>query len=215
MWALTGPTMPELQQNQSVASRFEAIYREGTPPWDIGAPQSEFVQLAEAGEITGPVIDIGCGTGENALYLASRGLDVVGVDGAPIAVERARRKARDRALSAVFEVRDVLDMSDVKETFDSAIDSGCFHVFDDADRPAYVRSVHEVLRPDGKLFLLCFSDRQPGDWGPRRVTQRELRETFASKFSIDSIRAAHFDVGFGAGDGPRIQAWLATISAVP
>jgi SAM-dependent methyltransferase len=201
------------EQTQVVAGRFEAVYREGTPPWDIGAPQSEFVRLAEAGEITGRVIDVGCGTGENALHLASRGLDVIGVDGAPIAIERARTKAKERGLPAVFEVRDVLNLNDVKETFDSAIDSGCFHVFDDAERPAYVRSVHGVLRPSGRLFLLCFSDRQPGNWGPRRVTQHELRDTFAERFSIDSIRDAHFDVGAGAGDGPRIHAWLAVMSA--
>jgi SAM-dependent methyltransferase len=112
-------------------------------------------------------------------------------------------------------VRDVLDLSDVGETFDTAIDSGCFHVFDDAERPAYVRSVHRVLRPGGKLFLLCFSDRQPGDWGPRRVTQRELRETFASVFSIDRIDAADFDVSLAAGDVPPIQAWLAVMTALP
>jgi SAM-dependent methyltransferase len=191
------------------------MYREGTPPWDIGTPQSEFVRLAEAGEITGRVIDIGCGTGENALYLATRGLDVVGVDGAPIAIERARRKAKERGLTAVFEVRDVLNLSEITEKFDVAIDSGCFHVFDDAERPSYVRNVHQILRPHGRLFLLCFSDRQPGDWGPRRVTQQELRDSFADKFSIESIRAAHFDAVLGTGDGPPIEAWLATISAVP
>jgi SAM-dependent methyltransferase len=197
-----------------MADRFEANYREGTPPWDIGAPQSELVRLAEAGEIARRVIDVGCGTGENALYLASRGLDVTGVDGAPIAIERARRKAKERGLAALFEVRDALDLSDVSPTFDTAIDSGCFHVFDDAERPAYARSVRRVLRTKGKLFLLCFSDRQPGDWGPRRVTQAELRETFSGRFSVDRIEAASFDVCFGAGDEPPIQAWLAVMTAL-
>lgn len=193
--------------------RFEASYREGTPPWDIGKPQPEFVRLDEAGEIGRRVIDVGCGTGENALYLASQGHDVLGVDGAPSAIERARHKAAERGLTASFELGNVLDLRSSAGEFDSAIDSGCFHVFGDEDRPAYVRSVHGVLRPGGRLFLLCFSDRQAGDWGPRRVTQHELRASFTGPFAIESISEAHFDVQTGAGNGPLIAAWLAVMSA--
>ena len=196
-----------------VAGRFDAIYREGTPPWDVGKPQAAFVELVEEGAITGWVIDVGCGTGENALFLASRGLDVVGVDAAPTAIERARAKAGERGLAARFYVRDALALAAVDEPFDCAIDSGCFHVFSDAERVAYVRSVRGVLRERGRLFLMCFSEHQPGDWGPRRVTQRELRETFTGPFVIDEIRAAHFDVGPMIDAGPGILAWLALMTA--
>jgi 2-polyprenyl-3-methyl-5-hydroxy-6-metoxy-1,4-benzoquinol methylase len=76
----------------------------GAPPWDIGRPQASLVRLAEAGEIAGSVLDVGCGTGENALYLATRGHEVLGVDAAPVAIERATTKARDRGIEAEFIV---------------------------------------------------------------------------------------------------------------
>lgn len=195
-----------------MADRFEAAYLEGSPPWDIGRAQPEIVQLAEAGRITGRAIDIGCGTGENALYLATLGLDVVGADGSPEAIRQARDKAAARGASITFDVADVLDLHDYRESFDTATDSGVFHVFADDDRPRYQRSVREVLRPGGHLFLVCFSEREPGDWGPRRVTQRELRETFSDGWRIASINEAHFVTNLD--DEPRVQAWLATITRV-
>jgi cyclopropane fatty-acyl-phospholipid synthase-like methyltransferase len=193
-----------------MADRFEAAYLEGSPPWDIGRAQPELVKLAEAGRITGRVIDVGCGTGENALYLATLGLDVVGVDGSPEAIRQARDKANRRGISMKFDVADVLDLGDYGEGFDTATDSGVFHVFDDDDRPRYQRSVRGVLRPGGHLFLMCFSEHQPGGWGPRRVTQRELRETFSDGWHMDSIDEAHFVTNLD--DAPQVEAWLAAMT---
>lgn len=193
-----------------MADEFDTAYLEGSPPWDIGRAQPELVTLAEAGRITGRVIDIGCGTGENALYLAMLGLDVVGVDGSPEAIRQARVKANARGISTVFDVGDVLDLGDDRESFDIATDSGVFHVFDDKDRPRYQRSVRGVLRPGGHLFLLCFSERQPGDWGPRRVTQPELRETFSDGWHVDSIDEAHLATNLD--DAPHVEAWLAAMT---
>ena len=168
------------------------------------------MRLAEAARITGRVIDIGCGTGENALYLATSGLDVVGVDWSPEAIRQARDKAQTRGLSVEFELADVLDLGDYRESFDTATDSGVFHVFEDDDRPRYQRSVRGVLHPGGHLFLLCFSERQGGDWGPRRVTQRELRETFADGWHVDSIDAAQLATKLD--DAPQVEAWLAAMT---
>jgi cyclopropane fatty-acyl-phospholipid synthase-like methyltransferase len=193
-----------------MADRFETSYLEGSPPWDIGRAQPELVSLAEAGRITGRVIDLGCGTGENAIYFATTGLDVVGVDGAPEAIRQARDKAQKRGVSIRFDLADVLDLGGYRASFDTATDSGVFHVFDDEDRPRYEHSVRGVLRPGGHLFLMCFSERQPGDWGPRRVTQRELRETFADGWSMDSIDEAHFVTQID--DAQQIEAWLAAIT---
>lgn len=193
-----------------MADRFETSYLEGSAPWDIGHAQPEVVKLAEAGRITGRVIDLGCGTGENALYLASLGLDVVGVDGSPEAMRLARGKATERGVSIRFDIADVLDLGDHHESFDTATDSGVFHVFDDDDRPRYERSVRGALRPGGHLFLLCFSERQPGDWGPRRVTQRELHQTFVDGWHVDTIDTAHFATNLD--DAPQVEAWLATIT---
>ena len=205
-----------------MSSGFQAAYLEGSTPWDIGAPQSVFVRLFEAGAITGRVIDAGCGTGENVLYLASQGLEVVGVDGAPAAIARARAKAAERGITAGFEVADVLDLHAFDGTFDCGIDSGCFHVFNDGDRARYVRSLHGALRPGSRMFILCFSDRQPGKWGPRRVTQGELRDAFADGWRVDGIDAAHFDMNAAVLSAvavdrsrdtpPGIEAWLALLT---
>ena len=195
-----------------MADRFEASYLEGAPPWDIGRAQPEIVRLAAAGRIAGHVIDIGCGTGENALYLATRGLDVVGVDSSPEAIRQAQEKAAVRGAAITFEVADVLELDDYVERFDTATDSGVFHVFDDDDRPRYARSVRHALRPGARLFLVCFSEHEPGDWGPRRVTQRELRETFVDGGRVESIDAAHFVTSLD--DNPRVEAWLAAMTRI-
>src|SRR5665811_23292 len=123
----------------------------------------------------GDVIDVGCGTGENALYLASRGLEVVGVDAAPTAVARAQEKARLQGSGATFLVADALELQTLGRTFDVAIDCGLFHTFSDADRTRFERSLHRTLRAGGRYALLCFNEHQLGPLGPRRVTQADIR----------------------------------------
>jgi cyclopropane fatty-acyl-phospholipid synthase-like methyltransferase len=193
-----------------MADRFETAYLEGAPPWDIGRAQPELVSLLEASRITGRVIDLGCGSGENAIAIAMAGLEVVGVDGSPEAIRQARGKAQERGVSIRFDIADVLDLGEHRQSFDTATDSGVFHVFDDEDRPRYAHSVRGVLRPGGHLFLLCFSERQPGDWGPRRVTQRELRETFTDGWHVDRIDAAHLATQIE--DAQQVEAWLAAMT---
>ncbi len=152
--------------------QFEAMYRQSSPPWDIGRPQDAIVALADAGKIRGRVLDVGCGTGENVLFLAQRGFDVTGIDLAPTAIDRARQKAQDRSLAVTFEIADALDLGALGMAFDTIVDSGLFHVFDDADRRRYVASLAAALTPGGRYFMLAFSDEQPGTWGPRRIRQR-------------------------------------------
>jgi cyclopropane fatty-acyl-phospholipid synthase-like methyltransferase len=193
-----------------VADLYEAAYLEGSPPWDIGRAQPALVSLLDAGRITGRVIDVGCGTGENAIYLAMAGLDVVGVDGSSEAIRQARHKASKRGVSVEFDVADVLDLGEQRQSFDTATDSGVFHVFDDEDCPRYAQSVRGVLGPEGHLFLLCFSDREPGDWGPRRVTQGELRATFTDGWHVESIDAGHFATNVERGH--QAEAWLAAMN---
>jgi SAM-dependent methyltransferase len=189
---------------------FEWAYRTGTPPWDIGRPQPAIVELTGREGLAGAVVDVGCGTGENALYLASRGLDVTGIDAAPTAIARARRKASERGLEAEFLVADALQLPEIGRSFDAAIDCGLFHTFSDAERMSFERSLYAVLRPGARYFLLCFSDLEDGSWGPRRVSQAEIRGTFSAGWRVDSIVATSFDTLFGDGQGPR--AWLASLT---
>jgi len=179
------------------------------PPWDIGRPQPAFRRLADAGLLAGRVLDAGCGTGEHTLLAASAGADALGVDVSRLAVERARGKAAARGSKARFEVADALNLADLGLTFDTIIDSGLFHTFDDDNRVRYVESLASVLRPGGACYLMCFSDRQPGTLGPRRVSQDELRAAFRDGWSV-SIAADAFDVNRDFGMATA-QAWLVTL----
>jgi SAM-dependent methyltransferase len=186
-------------------------YAAATPaPWDIGRPQPALVRLAERGLLRGRVLDAGCGTGEHVLLAAAHGAEAVGVDISPRAIGRARAKAAERGIDARFEVADALSLGPLGMTFDTVIDSGLFHVFDDDARARYVTSVASVLGPGGTCYLMCFSDRQPGDFGPRRVRQDELRVAFSDGWSVTDIAADTFDINPGFGTAVA-QAWLATI----
>ena len=185
---------------------FDALYA-GTPPWDIGRPQPALLALAEAGALRGRVLDVGCGTGEHALLAAGLRLEATGVDVAAAAIAAAEAKAAERGLAARFLVWNALDLAALGERFDTVLDSGLFHVLDDHDRAAYVASLAAATRDGGRLYLLCFSDRQPGLLGPRRVTRDELRAAFAGGWRVDAVEPATMDTVGGS-----VQAWLATMT---
>ena len=189
---------------------FEGAYH-GTPPWDIGRPQREFVRLEESGRISGDVLDVGCGTGENVLFLAGRGHDVWGVDSAPAAIEIARRKAEERGLAATFLVQDALNLQGIGRTFDTVIDSGLFHTLSDPERPCFVQNLSEVLKPGGYYFMLAFSEHEPGGYGPRRITKKEIQAAFSDGWRINAVQAAVFESRIRP-EGSR--AWLSSITRV-
>jgi 2-polyprenyl-3-methyl-5-hydroxy-6-metoxy-1,4-benzoquinol methylase len=114
---------------------------------------------------------VGCGTGEHALLAASLGLEATGVDMAAAAIERAKAKAAQRGLTARFVVGSVLDLTSLGGQFETVLDSGLFHVLEDDDRRVFMDGLRAVIPPGGRYFLLCFSDRQPGVFGPRRITR--------------------------------------------
>lgn len=202
-------TQREVRRSSPEPGPWDATYRSGNAPWDVGHPQSVFLRLADQGAIASPVLDSGCGTGEHALYFASRGLTAVGVDFSPVAIGAARAKAAERGLRAEFVVHDVLDLGALGQQFQNVVDSGTFHVFNvESDVRRYVESLRTVLAPAGVLHLLCFSDAQPGDVGPRRVSQADLRAAFADGWSIESIEPATFDVNPPIGPA---KAWLCRI----
>jgi cyclopropane fatty-acyl-phospholipid synthase-like methyltransferase len=193
-------------------NEFDESYR-GTPPWDVGHPQAEFVQLERNGEIKGSIIDVGCGTGENSLFFASSGHDVVGVDSSTRAIQKAREKAKEREIAGVeFKTVDALDLSELKRIFDNAIDSGLFHTFTDIQRKRYVKNLRSILSMNGKYFMLCFSDLEPLSWGgPRRVTRKEIEVSFSDGWKINYIKEASFETNFHPDGG---RAWLSCITRV-
>ncbi len=195
-------------------TRFADMYSEKAP-WDIPGPQPGFVQAAD--QASGAVLDCGCGTGENALFFASRGHQVTGVDFLEEPIRRAMQKAADRRLTVDFRVQDALHLAEMNQTFDTAIDCGLFHTFSDDDRKRYVASLSTAVKPGGRLLLMCFSDEEPPGFGPRRVSQAELRAAFATGWTIDSIAPAQLEVipevtSFSEG-GPKAWFLMATRGA--
>jgi SAM-dependent methyltransferase len=192
-----------------MTSFFNEAYR-GTPPWDIGRPQEEFVKVADEGGIRGRVLDVGCGTGENAVFFSRLGHETWGVDSAPLALEKARQKAAKKGVRVRFELADALHLEDLAQRFDTITDCGLFHVFSDDDRTTYVKSLRAALRESGLYVMLCFSDKESAGWGgPRRVSRGEIREAFGRGWKVNFIREARFSTTFN-DDGGR--AWLSSIT---
>lgn len=196
----------------SGVERFEAHYA-GEPGagWEIDRPQPAFAELARQGQFRGRVLDAGCGSGEIALMTAALGLDTTGVDAAPTGIAIAVRKARERGLAARFLVHDILDLAGLKQQFDTVLDCGLFHCFQDEDRPALVDNLRSVMPDGGRYFMMCFSDLQPGTWGPRRVTRAEIETSFAVGWRIDTLERAALEVAFEPGTA---SAWFAAMTRI-
>jgi SAM-dependent methyltransferase len=189
---------------------WDASYRDGPAPWDLGRPQPAIARLAATGGFAGAVLDAGCGTGENALHLASLGLSVLGVDVAETALAIARAKAEERGIEAEFAAADALRLGRLGRRFTTVLDCGLFHTFDGQERPGYVASLASVTERDGTLYVLCFGDEGP-DPGPHPVSQQELRAAFGpgSGWWVAAIEPDRVQTRFHDDDGA--PAWLATI----
>jgi ubiquinone/menaquinone biosynthesis C-methylase UbiE len=166
--------------------------------------------LASAGAFAGAVLDVGCGTGENALHVASLGLRVLGVDVAETALAIARQKARDRRIEVEFLAADAFQLAALGRMFQTVLDCGLFHTFDGEERPPYVASLASVTERNGSLYVLCFSDDGP-DTGPHPISQQDLRAAFtpSSGWEIAAIEPDRLETHFHADGAP---AWFATIT---
>lgn len=189
---------------------FDEMYA-GTPPWDIGSPQPAIVTLADTERLRGSILDVGCGTGDNALFLAERGFEVWGVDSAERAVQKARVKAREHASRVTFQRADALELWALGRHFDTVIDCGLYHVLSDPERERYSLSLERVMHRGGTVHLLCFSELEP-DWGgPRRVTADELRRTFRDVWFEESMVAVRIKNNL---DPSGARAWLGSFTYV-
>jgi cyclopropane fatty-acyl-phospholipid synthase-like methyltransferase len=209
---MTMPSSISASNNSADRATFENFY-DGKAPWDIGKTQRTLAAVAD--RVTGAVLDAGCGTGEHALFFAARGHRVTGIDFVEEALRRARAKADERGLAVAFLVKDATALADWGERFASVIDCGLFHCFSDDDRRRYVRGLAQVLESGGRLFLLCFSNEEPGAEGPRRVSRQELYDAFADGWEVESVEPTQIDVNpdfteakFSEG-GPK--AWFAIV----
>ncbi len=192
---------------------WDASYHNGPAPWDIGRPQQAIARLVSEGGFAGAVLDAGCGSGENTLLVASLGLSVLGVDVAETALAIAREKAQDRGIEAEFAAADALHLGRLGRRFETVLDCGLFHTFDDLDeRARYAASLASVTKHDGTLYVLCFSDEGP-DTGPHPIRQEELRAALnlSSGWNIASIEAARIETRMHANGAP---AWFATIKRI-
>lgn len=186
---------------------FQQVYT-GKPAWEIDEPQPTIINLQQAGLIHGTVLDIGCGTGCNSIYLGEHGHIVTGFDLVPAAIKQARDRLGKRPLPVAFYAASVLQLGNLG-VHDTAIDAGVFHVFNDKDRLIYAENIYRHLKSGGMLYLICFSEHQPGTDGPRRVTQQEIRAAFANGWQVEKIEASIYKTmpNFH-GDA---KAWLASI----
>ncbi|MCV7246902.1 class I SAM-dependent methyltransferase [Mycobacterium koreense] len=137
----------------------DILYRSGKAPWDLGAPQPAVAALIAHGAVQGRVLDAGCGTGHHAVALARAGCDVVGIDGSPTAVRRARLNARAAGVEVEFRCGDVVEeLCNALHSFDAVLDSKCFdNLPSTADRRRYAAALHHVMKPGGLLYMLNFA----------------------------------------------------------
>jgi SAM-dependent methyltransferase len=198
--------MAERDASARSGAGFEAAYH-GTPPWEIGRPQAAFVDAAD--QVRGRVLDAGCGTGELALMAAAHGLDATGIDAASSAIRIARERCIERGLTAHFMVGDALRLAEfVSPPYDTVLDSGLLHVFDAADRHRYVAQLGNVMASGARYMALCFSEREPGVWGPHRLTRDDLRDAFAGGWVVESIEPSMFVLADLPNFGPTAEAWF-------
>ncbi|MET0998739.1 MAG: class I SAM-dependent methyltransferase [Marmoricola sp.] len=201
---------PPTSHERMTGLPWDASYDDGPAPWDVG-PQPAVVRLASEGALTGPVLDAGCGSGENALHLASLGLSVLGVDVAETALARARAKAAERGIEVEFSVADALALGRLGRTFATVLDCGLFHTFDDDERVAYGQSLAAVTGTGGRLFVLCFGD-WGSDRGPHPVRETDLQLAFGpgSGWRLDDVAADRVRTRYH--DDAGAPAWLATVT---
>ncbi len=184
--------MPHPSWNESYAS--------GQLPWDTGEPEPLLVEFVASGAVTpSPSLEVGAGTGTNAIWMTERGFDVLGVDVSPLAVERAQAKMEGRALTCRFAARDFLAAPPPDGPFQFVFDRGCFHVFDEpGERQRFAAQVAAALAPGGLwLSLIGSTEGPPREVGPPRRSAREVTLAIEPALEIVEFRSAEFH-GHGA-----------------
>lgn len=173
-------------------------YRDGQLPWDTGRPSSELQRvLAQHPLPPCRALDIGCGTGTNSVWLAQQGFDVVGIDLAPLAIERAAQRAQAAGVKVQFAAADVLQLPGalpgINPPFDFFFDRGCYHAVRRTAPDEYAPAVARCLAPGARGLILAGNAREPHDPGPPVVTEAELRRELGLAFTILDLHEFRFD----------------------
>jgi len=180
------------KNNSDTERRWEDIYR-GSPleelPWEEGRPAAELVTLIESGLVEkGAALEICCGSGNNAVYLAKQGFTIHGIDISPTAISHARKKATEEGVKCELVTGNTLQLPYPDSTFTLVFDRGCFHSIAPHDRQTFVKSVYRVLKPTGKYQLICFSSRDHRSGPPYTFSPKDLRRNFLPFFKILYIK---------------------------
>src|SRR5262245_60751073 len=175
--------------------RWEKHYQEGHTPWDTGQPSSELMRVvATEGIQPGTCIELGCGTGVNAVWLAQQGFDVTAIDFSTLALDRARKHAADAGVAVRFLEGDVLDPpAAIGGPYDFVFDRGCYHVVRRIDVSRYLRTLQQITRPGSRGLILTGNAREPHDPGPPLVSEEEIRTEIGGAFEIVDLREFRFD----------------------
>ncbi len=184
-----------------IKDQMEKIYSSIPPeeiPWNIETPPKIIQQIVKTEKIKPcKVIDLGCGTGNYAIYLSSMGFDVTGIDFSESAIEIARNSAKSKGVKSNFIVADILgDMTEVQDTFDFAYDWELLHHIFPPDREKYINNVYRLLKPDGKYLSVCFSEDSPqfGGAGKYRKTPLDTVLYFSSESEMASLFKPLFEI---------------------
>ena len=190
--------MPERDWNEH--------YKSGTPPWETGQPSAELARVIAEEKITPcRVIELGCGSGINAVWLAQQGFDVTALDFNELAIAKARRRADEAGCSVRFVQADVLDFDEPYEPFPFFFDRGCYHAVRDPGAAAYVRTLQKLTSPGSRGLILTGNAREPHVPGPPVVSEEQLHAELEPAFKIVRLREFRFDTADAAM--PAFLAW--------
>jgi methyl halide transferase len=173
---------------------WDAIYREGTPPWETGLPAAELVRLLDEGAIPrGTVLEVGCGSGANAIYLLRRGFEVTAVDSSPIAVERARVRAEHEDTLPRFVLADIFEFALTAGQFDFVLDVGLYHFIRQFDLDKYLDALWRVTRPGSFYLTLAGAKGEHAEGGPPQVGKRQIHRELGRLFEIVELQHCHLE----------------------
>jgi SAM-dependent methyltransferase len=185
----------QLYQGHSVSMGAEGATLD-VIPWRLDGPQPIVIRLADAGEFTGPVLECGCGLGDNALFLAERGYQVTAFDASPTAIDRDRAKAAARELSVDFRVADATVLDGIPSGFTTVLDSAMLHCLTDEQRRDYLAALHEVTEPDTRLHILCFRELASGGFTmPGHTDEASLRRDLSEHWRVDRMDRERYTTG--------------------